>query len=623
MTLKTSSNRGFTEWKHTYFLALKKARGMMALFALLQFMALPMVLMIWLTKQRDSGETKFEYDFNMILENCVPYLATPLVLIFTIILAVSLFSYMHQKRSVDLFHAIPVGRVPMLLGRYCAGLTAVFVPTLINFFIFMITGLSFGVPFTAAWETIVVYFLWLLLMSTAALTFSVFVAVCSGTTFDMVVSILGINAAYPLLVILGSVFASSLLPGLRVDPTNHLTILSAFAPFAAAFLPYRLNNVDYFSFDPLQANRQLFFLVWWILFTAALLVGSVQLYKRRKSECAESSFAFPLPKIVIRFMVTAVAGLGFGLILQSATNSAANFILGIISGSLAAHLVTEAVYSRGFSQLKKSFRYYLLFAAVFVASYGVLSTGAFGYDTRIPNASDVASVRIDLQNNYSYGNDYIYGKNGSRIASVIPTLKQPENIEKLVAFHQKHISKLRETSFPYLIQNMDLTNFTMEYTLKNGKTIKRTYILAYTDPQSGDAPEKDNPLVKEITDLEEYRKSSSILFYAEPDQIKSVDYTVYAEKDSITFAPNLDAKKELLEALQQDYLDGKVNNRKTQQEDGVSIYIDFKENLDPSSKLKSYLNGYAGKINLVGNRYQLTKEPGKTMELIHRLGWDK
>lgn len=624
MTLKTSSNRGFTEWKHTYFWALKKNRGMMALFALLQFMALPMVLMLWLTRQREDGHGNSINDFQTILQNSLPYLVTPLVLIFVIILSVSLFSYMHQKRSVDLFHAIPVGRVPMLLGRYCAGLTAIYIPTLINFIILMITGLSFGIPFTYIGQTLLTYFLWFLLMSTAALTFCVFIAVCSGTTFDMLVSILGINVAYPLIVLLSSIFASALLPGLHIAPMNHLTVLSAFSPFSAAFLPYRLSHT-YLSDDFTPINEGGFFLLWWILFTAVLLIGSIWLYKRRKSECAESSFAFPLPKIVIRFMVTAAAGLGLGLILQSTTNSTFNFFLGIITGSLAAHIVTEVVYSRGFSQLKRSFRYYLLFAAIFIASYGVLSTGAFGYDTQIPNASNVSSVQVDLRAKYSDDRDYIYldTDTGDRRATIIPTLKQSENIEKLVAFHHKYMDMRRESSYPYLIQNADSPNLTIKYNLKNGKTITRAYLLDYTDLNYEDVPGKDNPLVKTITDIEEYRKTGSILFYVDPHDIKSMDYSSNNYKDPVTFAANLNTREELLEALRQDYLDGKVYNRRNSKNDAASLSINFREPFSYTDQFKPLLDGYTGKINVYDVSYNFDQASGKTKELIHRLGWDK
>lgn len=89
----------------------------------------------------------------------------------------------------------------MLLGRLCAGLTAIFVPLLVNYAIASIIGASYGIDAAYSFGAVASSMLWLMLMSTAAMIFSIFMAVCTGTIFDMVVSILGINVAYPLLIL--------------------------------------------------------------------------------------------------------------------------------------------------------------------------------------------------------------------------------------------------------------------------------------------------------------------------------------------------------------------------------------------------------------------------------------
>ncbi len=636
MTLTTSSNNYIKEWKKTYLWSLKKNRGMMALLALLLFMAMPMILMIWMSSHdvssnNYSNQTLNEY-FIRYLSAVIPFLVTPLILIFVVVIAVSLFSYMHQKRSVDLFHALPIGRVPMLLGRYFAGLTTLFLPILLNFSIVLIVGAVHQVSIEKYLSTVISYMLWLILMSTAALTFCVFMAVCTGTTLDMVLSILGVNAAYPLLIFLGSTFASLLLPGLSIIPAVNSTVLSALSPFMAAFMPYS-GNGSYLSVnDGLATNGPSgVFLAWWIVFTLILLAGSILLYKKRKSECAESNFAFPLPKIVIRFMITAVVGLGLGLVLHMSTNNPANFFIGVVSGSLAAHIVVEAIYSRGFKQLKKSFVYYGIFAVAFIAAYAVLAVGCFGFDTRMPNAEDVASIDVSSPSISYQGDNSIYNENHLKITEVIPTLKEKSNIEKVVSLHQKFVTDMRNKAYPYCVEKNSGPNFTITYNLKNGKTIKRTYSVYYTDTNSYTPSVNDNDLINSITELKEYRENGSLLFYLEPEYIKSVDLNINSKdkntnnnEERLTFAPDLNTKKELLESLKQDYLDGKIINGKNLDDNTIYLVIECKDPIElKDGRLKTFLNDYNGKITLGTGSYDLGSGTSRTRELIEKLGWNK
>lgn len=632
MTLTTYSNRGKKEFIETYLWSLKKNRGMMALLALLMFLALPLILMVLMANTSDTTELnsslgrQFSHYTNYVYAlSC--FAVTPLVLIFTLVIAVLLFSYLHQKRSVDLFHSLPVGRTPMLLGRWCAGLTAIFAPILVNYIIAAVIGLSYGVDAAHTLSAVAGSMLWLMLMSAAALTFTVFMAVCTGTTFDMVISVLGINVAYPLLIFVTCSFAGFLLPGLNISLSPESTVLTAFSPFAAAFLPYFGNmgsRIDSLSWLGKLGGG---FLVWWIVLTLIMLAASVLLYKKRKSECAESSFAFPIPKIIIRFIVTAVAGLGMGLLFQMSTNSPFSFFIGLAAGSLAAHIVVEAVYSRGFKQMRRSFAYYGIFVALFLVVYGVLATGFFGYDTRLPNPDDVESVSVSLPYQYGNGSTYdIYQDNYyAKVASISPTLKEKANISKVLELHKDFIEANRSSAYPYRMQKASGSDFTIAYHLKNGSILKRVYSDSYTRYGTGEIKGDFDTLASQITKMQEYIRTSSILFYLEPEQIKSVDINIGKAKN-VTVAPDETVKAELLEALKQDYLDGQVNSMdlgNEYKEIPDNISIECKESIPPTGKLKELLGNYSGTVVLPQSNYTLSDNAVKTKTLIEKYGWDK
>ncbi|MGX8702612.1 hypothetical protein [Caproiciproducens sp.] len=620
MTSKTSSTRRKKEFWETYLWSLKKSRGMTALLALLMFIALPMILMILManTQNRITAEVytpaMWTQAYLSGVTKLTALLVTPISLIFVLVVSVSLFGYMHQKRSVDLFHALPVGRTPMILGRLLSGLTALYAPVLLNFALIFLVGAAYPVQLQRCWSTVFSYLLWLLLICAAALCLSAFLAVCTGTTADMILSLLGINAAYPLLVFLGDQFASSLLPGLNTGLTADSLILTAVSPFMAAFMPYLVRGSQ--TYDGILAVDMSFY-IWWTAFTLVLLAGTVLLYRKRRSECAENSFAFSLPKNGIRFMITAVMGLGLGLLLQGETESSGNFFIGLIAGSLAAHIVTEAIYSRGFKQLKRSFAGYGVFVAVFVAAYAFLATGALGYDTRVPRAEDVAGVTI--QDPYTNGGGQIVDGNHRVLASITPTLTEEANIGKVTDFHKKITQDKREHSYPYCLNSRNGTPFTLIYRLKNGGTVNRTYYLEYKNDGQG------NPIspLGEIADTREYKETQNLLFYVEPEYIKSVDLDKQGGENSTTFAPDLNTKKELLDAMRQDCLDGRLNDGKNLDVDSTYLVIEYKTPLQvKDGRLKTLLNGYEGDVYLYVNSYIISNQ-SKTGELVEKLGWNQ
>ncbi|MDF1493645.1 ABC transporter permease [Caproiciproducens sp. CPB-2] len=620
MTSKTSSIRRRKEFWETYLWSLKKNRGMMALLTLLMFIALPMILMILMANTQNRITTEvytpemWTQAYLSSVTGLTALLVTPMALIFVLVISVSLFGYMHQKRSVDLFHALPVGRTPMILGRLLAGLTALYAPILLNFALIFVVGAAYPVQLPLCWVTVFSYLLWLLLICAAALCLSSFMAVCTGMTTDMILSLLGINAAYPLLIFLGDRFASSLLPGLHTGLTPSSLIMTALSPFMAAFMPYIVSGSQARS-GVLAVDTG--FYIWWIVFTLVLLAGTVLLYRKRRSECAESSFAFSLPKNGIRFMITAVTGLGLGLLLQSGTESSGNFFIGLIAGSLAAHIVTETIYSRGFKQLKKSFVGYGVFMAVFVAAYAFLATGALGYDTRVPLAEDVASVTV--RDPYT-NNGGILDGNHRLLASITPTLTEKANIAKVTDFHKKIVQDKRSHSYPYSLNGGNGTSFTLTYHLKNGGAVDRTYYFEYKNDGQG------NPIspLGEIADTREYKETQDLLFYVEPEYMKSVDLEPWSGEESTTFAPDLNTKKELLDAMRQDYLDGKLSNGKNLAADSSYLVIEYKSPLQvKDGKLKALLNGYEGDIYLYMNSYNFLNNSSKTGELVEKLGWNK
>lgn len=585
MTSKTSLPTRKNEFRQTFRWALRKNAGMTGLLAALLFVCLPMILLLALSNSNGYptpgvSETVWRNgiasEYASFLRTMIPLAAVSLLLLFSVVLCVRLFGYMQNRRSEDLFHALPVGRVPMLLGRWCAGMVALALPALGNFGVLALIALAYRIPLFAGGMYLGTALCWLLLMAAAAFTFLTFLSVCSGSVMDTILSALGVNVGFPAAVFLSQSLIRYTLPGAYDADRFNFAVLSLLAPFPAAYLPH-------------VGEEPVWFLPWWICATAALLAGACLLYRRRRSESAEDRFAFAAPKIVIRFLLTACGGLGLGLAGMFMTGNIAMFLLLAAAGSLMAHTVVEAVYSRGFRGMKRSLRWYAIFAVCFAAFYGVLATGCFGFDTRVPDPSEVESISIDATGFSSSGGSQVYradhdtGLISGPPIPLEPVLKKPESIRAVLQFHRELVAKYRAEKYPYVPQQGYWGVFTLRYRLKNGSTLTRSFL-----DSSGFSEwmqEKEKPLLE----MEEYRENNDMVFFLQPDDLLSV--TVYSNngnKGSEYLLGDGALRGELLDALRSEY------DADRSSDGGLSLKV--REPFRPDDRLREALGGYSGEV---------------------------
>jgi ABC-2 type transport system permease protein len=629
MTETISFRSRFREFAALYRWSIRKNVGLMFLLTLLLFMALPMLLLItapgWLENYKDDVNMtaaqiteQINRQFTSFINN-INALVFPVLMVFAVVLTVVLFGYFQKKRSVDFFHALPVGRVPLMLSGWCTGLTVLFIPYILNMLAVEIIASAYGFQVDGTLNPVQLMF-WVLLMTAAVFTFCMLMMACSGSVFDTAVSVLGISVGYPLLVICGSTAAQMLLPGFAVDIRNHLAVVTALSPFAAAFVA-------------VFADQSAGMLAWWLVLTALMLFGACLVYRRRKSEAAEDRFAFPAVKIVIRFLATAVAGIGLGLILMSSNGGAGNFFIGLLAGSVAAHVTVEAVYSRGFRQLKRSAVWYAGFAMLFLLYYGVLCTGFFGYDQRVPNAADVKSVQVVMDNSYASPScNQIYDENNRLLTTLKPIITKPENIQTVTQAHKKVAALFRSSGYPYLLSQSSGDHINLVYTLKNGNTMTRSF-QCFSPNMDFDA---FSASTKDVSLMEEYYTGLDMIFYLQPEDVETVRFnderTDKGEENEISSAK----AKEVLEALRADFAKGKVNQpdnvrvlKRTATEravtsDGPILNIDlsYKRDITPKdSRLIALLGDYKGKINMNSSGgYQIYSKDTETYRLFQKLG---
>ena len=131
MTLTKSYHNSFRQWWSVYTWSLKKQSGIGIIYLILLCLALPFLLGIILFSSIKNQHMLTGENIANGLHILFTFLIIPGTLLFVFITAVLLFRFMHNKRSTDFYHALPVSRTAMFFGRFLAGFTILAVPMVI------------------------------------------------------------------------------------------------------------------------------------------------------------------------------------------------------------------------------------------------------------------------------------------------------------------------------------------------------------------------------------------------------------------------------------------------------------------------------------------------------------
>ncbi len=118
MTLTKSYHNSFRQWWSVYTWSLKKQSGIGIIYLILLCLALPFLLGIILFSSIKNQHVLTGEN----IANGTPYtiyiFGIPGTLLFVFITAVLLFRFMHNKRSTDFYHALPVSVLQCFLDDF-------------------------------------------------------------------------------------------------------------------------------------------------------------------------------------------------------------------------------------------------------------------------------------------------------------------------------------------------------------------------------------------------------------------------------------------------------------------------------------------------------------------------
>ena len=516
MTSTISCNKKVSPFSSIYWWSLRKNMASAIVYAVLLLFSYPLLIFMYKIFNNSSKEIQ-----NGFLEGCAalvfPVITGGIAILFTLLVAVFMFSYMHKKRSVDVFGALPVTRRTLFFSRYFTGISILLVPFLLCMGLSMLLSIqSFEAVQQLSRSSVTI-----LVSVVVAYTCTVFVAVCCGTTADMVISVLAINGLYPLMVLMCQVISNSTIPGVTSNFNLPAVVYTALSPYSSGIV----NAV----MDPALTESGAQFL-WWFVLLALSIAGCIAVSRKRKAECAQAGFALRLLPVLVRAIACTVAGLVFALVFSSfsfgvnAQNSVLNhyiwFFLGLMIGSFIAHLILTFIYNRGSRGFLKSLISYGVLILVIGAAYMIVSTGMFGMDLYVPQPQQVKQVQFKVNGPENF---FLSGADEELFA----VYTEQEDIEKVVRVHTSITDNLRERAgYPYA---MSLGAFgymeneaplfydvIIKYTLENGCVVERAY-SNFTFDSREIAPE-----VLAVIESQAYKEQTVPILIYDDSSIRSV-----------------------------------------------------------------------------------------------------
>lgn len=458
MMLKTSSNKLNPAFRLFSF-TLRKNVGLLILVCIVALLFCPGYLLTYMTSHIEiftENNPDYMLDFNNISVGVVG-VTTVITSVIAVLINIINFSYMYSKKSSDVFHSIPLTRCELMFSRFFAGLTFTLIPMIM---IYLSAGLLMLMPHVEGDISILLigfaYNIMIMLLCSAV---SMLFIVCAGTVFDMIMSFAVFGGGGLIIAAIILVMCDSMLTGYSSDSMRE--VLEVFSPFA--FCGYGI--MDFMRSAPDFKARYLWFFVKALVVCVSFLTASALLYRRRKAEKAGDSYAYRFIYVISGVIVAYIGAYGVGLIFSEGEMESLLFFVFALAGAMIAAVTFGAISFRGFKTVKKSLIIGGSAFACLIITYVIISTGGLGYSKRVPKLGGIESVSVYLQNDYY-------------------TELSPEDVVKLhkkIAENEKTIEECCEGATYEVSEEAEeytyFTNITIDYMLKNGKTMSRYFYI--------------------------------------------------------------------------------------------------------------------------------------------------
>lgn len=320
----------------------------------------------------------------------------PIVFVLAAIIGMQGFSYLYDRRKVDMYHSVPVSKDKRFAVVYLNGIFIYLVANLSGMILGAVIAVSQGAVNAGVLANAGLAFVWNLFMFLAVyhmmmlavmLTGNRFVTVCvflAFVCFELCLSS-QIDSLKRIFFDTYSEYYISTEPKLSViyDCTLHIwNIKNASDAADAAAIAM-----------PIVAR--------WILIAAAFLGLAYLAYKKRPSEAAGRAMAFPFMEPVFKVAVAVpVALLAGGMVYDTSYQNEMLQVLGMLAGGLIFCAAAEVLFDFDIRSVFRHLPSSGIALACILAIFSIFKWDIFGYDSYIPAQNKVESIAISADGYY-------------------------------------------------------------------------------------------------------------------------------------------------------------------------------------------------------------------------------
>ncbi|MCR4955527.1 MAG: ABC transporter permease [Lachnospiraceae bacterium] len=391
-----------------------------------------------------------------------------LIAAFAVLTALVSFYYLFDKRANQMLHAMPFTRTQMFITNYVSGL---FMQLLV---LFISAGVMEAVVNDSMYANAVMKIYGISAIATVFFySLSVLLCMICGVVYLPPVLFMVANLLYVVYKGVFNMIASALIYGYNKEVTlyasDYLDISNAWSP-----LVY-LSTVNYFNGDEqgkLYTFPMGYKVLWYLFFAVLLTVFTWFVYKRRPAERCGDFLTKPWLNVAVSVICT--LGISMGLmmaILDVEVNKYVIRRMGIANVCFVL-MITFLVYlllSMIIGRSKDIMRKRIMIPAVVMTvvccvGFAVIQVDALGISKKVPEKNEIKGCYIST--------DFTGNK----------PLKN--NVDETLEIHKRMIKEQKniENQRPEIG-----VNIVIQYHLKNGKTLERTYVVPY------EAAELENP----------------------------------------------------------------------------------------------------------------------------------
>lgn len=384
--------------------------------------------------------------------------------------AMAVFSHLYTARAANFMGALPVRREGQFVSFYLAGLTALVAPNVVIFLLTLLVeavgGAVYLIPL--GW--------WLLAMSVMELFFFSF-AVCLGQFTGHILALPVYYGVFNALAIAVFFLLQLIMESFFYGFSGFSGGWEALVYWCTPAVVFSLLDCEVYrrSGEVIQQVEGLGALAVYAAAALVLTVCALLIFRRRHLESAGDVVAVKVMRPVFKYGVSLCAGLFLGLVTTYVTSvGSLGFMAAILLWGIAGYFVAQMFLDKTFRVLRK-WKGAAAVTGVFLLMFLVVGLDLIGFETRVPDADEVAEVQIVGLNSGVYDDAY----------RINETVSDPAMVEKIVAVHQAAVDR-RSTEDDFN-SDSEYWDVALCYTLKNGSVIRREYSI-WDSAENADVP---------------------------------------------------------------------------------------------------------------------------------------